>query len=433
MDFTAKVLNSEFEGYAGGCMFREKLGISTPVLLVAIVITAVVVGAVTYLVVPKGGTTGGATTTVTTTTTAIPGEEMFKVGFLYSSPIGDYGWYYAQDRARKVLDEEFDWLETISAESGSPADSPGVLEQMAEEGVKLIFVGSAEHTEATFAAAEMHPEIIYYVVGGYKRASNLGAFHSIWHETSYMHGMMGAALSTTGKGGALLPFPMPDLIGQINAFTIGAKEINPDWETKVIETGAYYDPGTGATVTRTLIDGGADVITGVEDTPSDAREAQKYFDETGNQVYTFSRYSPFLDYGPDVVLSGVLYHWEKLMLPLILKAREGIADSEKFLWVEMVTGVEELGATWDTPINPKFIDALQAVTTTDSVFGEISVYDLVMERVAQFKDTRVNFDAFTGPLYDTDGNLKARAGETMHEDDVLWAMDWYVQGVTPPE
>jgi len=414
-------------------MIKEKLGVSTLVLVIAVVITAVVVGAGTYVLVPKGAVTGGMTTTVTTTKTVTPGEETFKVGFLYSSPIGDYGWYYAQDRARKMLDEQYDWLETIAAESVSPADSPGVLEQMAEEGVKLIFIGSAEHTEAAFDAANKHPDIIYYVVGGYKRTKNLGAFHSIWHETTYLHGMMGAALSKSGKAGALMPFPMPDLIGQINTFTIGAKEINPNFVTKVIETGAYYDPGTGATVTRTLIDWGADVITGVEDTPSDAREAQKYYEETGNQVYTFSRYSPFLEYGPDVVLSGCLYHWEKLMLPLILKARIGICESEKFIWVEMRDGVEELGATWNTPINPKFVDALKAVKTTDPVFGEISVYDLVMERVAQFKDTRVNFDPFTGPLYDTNGNLKARAGETMPEDAVLWAMDWFVQGVIPPE
>ena len=36
-----------------------------------------------------------------------------KAGFIYVGPIGDYGWTFAHDEARRIVDEEFDWLETV--------------------------------------------------------------------------------------------------------------------------------------------------------------------------------------------------------------------------------------------------------------------------------------------------------------------------------
>ena len=43
--------------------------------------------------------------------------EKIKAGFIYVGPIGDYGWSHAHDVARRIVDEKFDWLETVYVES----------------------------------------------------------------------------------------------------------------------------------------------------------------------------------------------------------------------------------------------------------------------------------------------------------------------------
>ncbi|MEP6740784.1 MAG: BMP family ABC transporter substrate-binding protein, partial [Caldimonas sp.] len=60
-------------------------------------------------------TPAGTTTTTTTTTTAIasapmaatPASGPLKIAFAYVGPVGDGGWTFAHDNARKALEQEF--------------------------------------------------------------------------------------------------------------------------------------------------------------------------------------------------------------------------------------------------------------------------------------------------------------------------------------
>ena len=94
----------------------------------------------------------------------------------------------------------------------------------------------------------------------------------------------------------------------------------------------------------------------------------------------------------------------------------------------------ELGAKLGEPINPKFVDALKAVTVDDEFLGEISVYDLVNKRIEQMKQTSVAFDPFTGPIYDQAGTLKFNHGErasyvALYTDQMQWFVDNVVGSV----
>ena len=70
-----------------------------------------------------------------------PKAEPLKIAFAYVGPVGDGGWTFAHDNARKALEKEFgDKVKTSFVENvPESADAERVLRDMAGQGNKLIF------------------------------------------------------------------------------------------------------------------------------------------------------------------------------------------------------------------------------------------------------------------------------------------------------
>ena len=67
--------------------------------------------------------------------------EPMKIAFAYVGPVGDGGWTFAHDNARKALEKEFgDKIQTSFVENvPESADAERVIRDMATQGNKLIF------------------------------------------------------------------------------------------------------------------------------------------------------------------------------------------------------------------------------------------------------------------------------------------------------
>ena len=87
-----------------------------------------------------------------------------------------------------------------------------------------------------------------------------------------------------------------------------------------------------------------------------------------------------------------------------------------------------LGGSFEDPINPKFVDALKAISVNTKDFGSISVYDLVFKRYEQMKKGTDVFDPYMGPISDNAGRLQIKAGEKASKADLLSIM-YYVDNV----
>ena len=88
-----------------------------------------------------------------------------------------------------------------------------------------------------------------------------------------------------------------------------------------------------------------------------------------------------------------------------------------------------MGSDFGIPINPKWISALESKMVKEKYTGkEMSAYDLIMLRLSQMSEAEALFDPYTGPIYDTKGNLRIPSGVKASHDD-LWLMDWGVKGV----
>ncbi|RLG46661.1 MAG: BMP family ABC transporter substrate-binding protein, partial [Thermoproteota archaeon] len=240
----------------------------------------------------------------------------------------------------------------------------------------------------------------------------------------------------TKKIGYVAAHTIPEVVRHINAFAIGIKEVCPDCEVHVVKIGAWYDPVKAREAAESLIAEGCDVLAFTEDTPTVVEVAQEHWNN-GEYVLAFGHYSPMKDYGPDVCVSGQIVHWEVIYEDIVMKVYLGVYTPENLenvdYWWMLKEGAVELGCAKGEPINPNWEDELKSVMVTEKITGEqMSVYDLVMLRLEQMSEESPTFDPFTGPLYDNQGNLRAKPGQRLGHDD-LWTMQWWYENVIGPE
>lgn len=358
-----------------------------------------------------------------------PGLGTLKVGFIYVGPIGDYGWTNAHDVGRLYVDDKYDWLTTTYLESVSEAEAGERIDYLIEnQGCDVVFTTSFGFMDATIAAGSRHPDKIFFHCSGYLRDDNVGTYFADFYQLYYLNGLMAGALTMTGKLGYVAAFPLPELIRHINAFAIGANEVNASVTTDVrwLQTD-WFDPGAATTAANELIGTGVDMLAFTEDSTAVPLVANSTDD-----VYVFSHYSPMQSYAPTSTISGQLADWGVIYDDIIQKIYLGqytntnLANVD-YLWLLQEGGIA-LGGEFGVPINPLFVSDLQAIDVTDPLLGTISVYDLVMTRIAQMSMPNVIFDPFTGPLNFANATQWLAAGERA-DIGTLLTIDWFVEGV----
>ncbi|HDH10010.1 MAG TPA: BMP family ABC transporter substrate-binding protein [Chloroflexi bacterium] len=356
-----------------------------------------------------------------------------KAAWIYVGPIGDYGWSHAHEQGRLYVKDKFPWLEALPpAEAVAEADVDRYIERfIVEEKADVVFTTSFGFMDATIEAGKKHPDKILFHCSGYKRAPNVGTYFAEFYQLYYLNGLMAGALTKTGKVGYVAAHPIPEVVRHINAFALGVKEVNPEATVHVRWLFAWYDPAKAREAAESLIADGCDVLAFTEDSPTVIEVGQEYV-EKGQPVYTFSHYSPMQKFGPDSCVSGQLVHWEVLYQDILAKIYAGAYTNKNLenvdYWWMLKEGAVELGGDFGVPINPKFEAPLKAKKVTDPVFGEISVYDLVLKRLEQMSEETVLFDPFTGPIKDQAGTVRIEAGRRATHDE-LWTIDWFVENV----
>ncbi len=378
---------------------------------------------------PAATTTTTTTGTTTTTTTTTPVTDTLKAGFIYVGPIGDYGWTHAHDQGRLYVDNKYDWLETTYLESVPEDQAENRIDFLIDnEGCDVVFTTSFGFMDATIAAAGDHPDEIFFHCSGYQRAANSGTYFADFYQLYYLNGLMAGALTSTGKIGYVAAFPIPELIRHINAFELGAQEVNASvtCEVRWLLTD-WYDPVAARSAAESLIATGCDMLAFTEDSPTVLQVA-----EENPGVYAFSHYSPMQYYANDSCISGQLADWGVMYEDILQKIYLGqytntnLADVD-YLWLLKEGGIE-LGGLFDEPINTIFVDDLQGINVTDSILGELSVYELIMTRYDQMSDVNVVFEPFSGPIYDQAHTLMIPEGTRATTLELL-TITWFVEGV----
>ena len=197
-------------------------------------------------------TPAGTTTTTTTTTTtpmaasavATPASGPLKIAFAYVGPVGDGGWTFAHDNARKAIEKEFGAKIQTSFVENVPeaADAERVFRDMASQGNKLIFGTTFGYMEPMLKVAGDTPDVKFEHATGYKQAPNMRTYDSRTYEGAYMAGVIAGGMTKTNTLGVVGSVPIPEVVRNINSFTMGAQSVNPNVKTKVVWVNKWFDP-----------------------------------------------------------------------------------------------------------------------------------------------------------------------------------------------
>lgn len=328
--------------------------------------------------------------------------EPLKVAFVYVGPVGDGGWSYQHDLGRKAMEKAFAGkVKTSYVESVSEgADAERVIRRLAMSGNQVIFTTSFGFMEATLKVAKQFPKVKFEHATGYKTAPNMSAYEVRFYEGAYLLGVVAGKMTKTNTVGFIGSHAIPEVIRNINAFTLGARSVNPKIQTKVIWVDAWYDPGKERQAAETLITQGADVLCQNTDSPAAVQVAQ----EKGK--YAFGWDSDQERYGPKAHLTANTQDWSVYYNEVIKQTLNGTWQGGR---------ITRLGLKDKAIVLSKLNPAVPADVAT--LFEQ--------KKAAVAAGTLL---PFAGPIKDNKGAVKVPAGKAM-TDDELMAFSWYVEGV----
>src|SRR5207344_15407 len=81
----------------------------------------------------------------------------------------------------------------------------------------------------------------------------------VWYG-GYMAGVVAGGMSKSHVLGVVASIPIPEVIRNIDSFTLGAQSVNPKIETRVVWVNKWFDPPKEAEGAQALINAGADVL-----------------------------------------------------------------------------------------------------------------------------------------------------------------------------
>jgi basic membrane protein A len=324
-----------------------------------------------------------------------------KIAFAYVGPVGDGGWTFAHDNGRKAIEKELGDKITTSFVENVPeaADAERVFRDMVSQDVKLIFGTTFGYMEPMLKVAADAKGVKFEHATGYKTAENMRTYDSRTYEGAYMAGVIAGAMTKSNTLGVVGSIPIPEVIRNINSFTMGAQSVNPRIKTKVVWVNEWFNPPKETEAATALINGGADVLMQNTDSPAVLKTAQ----EKGKRAFGWD--SDMTAYGPKAHLGSAIINWAPYYTKAVRDALEGKWTTGKTWW-----GVKE-GA----------IDFVSVAEDVPAATKE------KMEKVkAGLKDG--SFVIWKGPIVDNTGKTMLEK-DKVADDEWLGGVKFFVKGV----
>jgi basic membrane protein A len=330
-----------------------------------------------------------------------PKAEPLKVAFVYVGPVGDAGWTFAHDNGKKVAEAFFgDKIKTTIVEKvPEGADSERVFRDLATQGNKIIYGTSFGYMEPMLKVAKEFPDVKFEHATGYKTAPNMSVYETKTFEGAYLAGVVAGKMTKTNKLGVVGSFPIPEVIRNINAFTLGAQSVNPKVSTRAVWISTWFDPAKERDAAMTMIGQGVDVLIQNTDSPATLQAAE----EKG--VYAFGWDSDMSQFGPKAHLASSAIKWGPYYIKSIQSVLDGTWKTSNSWW-----GVKE--------------DSMDLVSLNAALPEDVK--KLVAERKAGLAAGTTS--VYAGPLVDQSGKVVVPAGKDA-DIDMMKSMNFYVKGV----
>ncbi len=366
-------------------------------------------------------------------------ELQINLGMMHEVPQGTGA--YADFESHRVweMEDYYDWLNVRQEFDVDAVDAPSVTETLIEDfEADIVFT----HYEpigmgATDAGLHEDYEDVLFVIEAFgdpdpetppESAHNVVRFMPGTYYGMYLMGMVAAGYAATqnNRVGFLNSEPLNLSIRRLNAYVLGAQEVNPDVEIYNHYAGIWYDPAIEGEVASMLIDDyDVSVITKVTDSPVPneiAGDAEVYYQAQGGNP-------PALDKGDarwhagstpasneivirDMIQEYILGDWPASIQWRRMEARPAWEPDADFFHNADLVNEERVGMD---AINEHMLDAMDE-----------EIVDLIALRREQLIEGA--WDPFHGEVIDEDGELRSEFGERFTVSELI-GMDWHVDGI----
>jgi simple sugar transport system substrate-binding protein len=340
------------------------------------------------------------------------GGDTMTVGFIYVGPKDDYG--YSQAHAAGAAGvKQIKGINAVEQEQVPETDKvQKAIEDMIEtDGAKAVFPTSFGYFDPhAIKMAMKYPKVEFFHCGGPwekdKHPENLHSFFGFIDECQYLSGIVAGHATKTKKLGFIAAKKIPQVLRNINAFTLGARTVDPTIETLVVFTLDWLQPTKEAEATKALLSQGCDVFTCHVDSPKVVVENAM---RDGKMVCGY--HASQANLAGDLYLTGAEWNWEKVYTDFVKDVQAGKKIPN------IVRGGLKQGMVKPSPYGPKVSE--EAKQNADE---------------AKAKLVAGTFSIFKGPLKDNNGKEIIPQGKEYAQDDPeLEKMNYFVEGVKVKE
>lgn len=346
-------------------------------------------------------TAGKSATAGTSHAASRAASKPLRVGFLYDGPIDPYSASHLHALSAQYLKRQLgNRIELVPAERVTEGkDADRVLRKMCADGCQLVFGTAYGFMDAIVRVARDYPSVRFESNAGFKTADNVGTYNARYYQARYLAGMLAAHASKAGVLAYIAPVPVPEVLQGINAYTLGARSVNPKITVRVYWTNNWRDPGLEREATYSLLSQGADVFTQHTDTVAVAEVAR---DRKLKLIGFQGDYSKIVP--RNLLLGTVLPNWNAYYLERTRKLLEGKWEPDH-TWGGLAEGMVRL--------------ELGPAPVSQAVRRQINAVRLQLMRGHRH--------VFEGELRANDGKVRQLGG--VMSDTVMQKMDWLAEGV----
>jgi len=335
--------------------------------------------------------------------------EDIKIGFVHISDPSDQGYTYNHDLGTQHMAETLGLSEDqIVNKFNVPesAEAATAMRELAEDGCHIIFSTSFGFEDYAIEVAAEYPEIEFCHATGYQASStdlpNIHNYFGAIYQARYLSGIAAGLKTETNLLGYVTAMPFPECISGFNAFYLGAKSVNPDVEMLVMYTMSWNDPTKEAQVAQALIDQGCDVLGQHCDSTAPATTAQ------ANGVWHVGYNSDMIDAAPEASLTSAVWDWSQYLIYAVEHRVAGTA----------------IALDWSKGLAEGVCD-ISALNEAIIADGTVEAIEEARERILSGE-----WDVFTGPLLDNEGNVVVEEGVTFVEPASAPSFGHILEGIT---
>ena len=363
---------------------------------------------------PAKETAPEATTGASPATTGATGDPLpLVVGFIYVGSKDDFGYNQAHAEGAAAI-ATLPGIKLV--EQASVPETNEVQEAMRsmidQDSAKVLFPTSFGYFDPhILAIAKQYPDVQFFHAGGLFQEGvhpkNIGSYFGYIAQAQYVAGVVAGLTTKTNKLGFIAAKPIPQVLLNINAFTLGARSVNPKVTTQVVFTGDWSEPVKEAQAANSMADQGVDVLTCHVDSP-------KIVIETAEKrgIFSSGYHASQAKLAPKGYLTGAEWDWANIYTQFVKEIQAG-----KTL---MNGGIPHI-------VRGGFKEGFIKMSDYGSAVSEKAKKEADAVK-ANFVDGTMII--YKGPIKDNTGKVRIPAGKSLLPTDIaLEKIDWLVEGV----